>query len=96
MSDKRLTRSLRLRKYETIYKKIVNLEDKKDENIPKIEKEEKKKKERRKKNLNSYQKFVKEESKQEKYNNMRSDDRLKAIAVAWKKYCSKLRKKIKE
>lgn len=93
--SKKLTRSIRLRKYETIYKKIVNSDEKKND-ISKVEKKDiEKKVEKKKKNLNSYQKFVKEESKREKYNNMRSDDRLKAIAIAWKKYCLKLKKKLK-
>jgi hypothetical protein len=92
MSSK-ITRSRRLKKYEQMYMRYI------DEKTPqqksprksrrKIEVEieeiqkEKKRKKKKKKKLNDYQKFVKNESKKEKYKGISSSERFTTIASQW-------------
>lgn len=71
--EKKSTRSNRLRKIENVYNKYKNLFDEK----PKENHQNKSIK--TKKPLNSYQKFVKSESKKEKYKNMNVEDRFSTI-----------------
>ncbi len=80
--NRKLTRSIRLHKYEAIYTDYMKKENMKE--VKKEDKEDKEdKKETKKSSLNIYQKFVKEESKKDKYRNMRGSERLSAIASAW-------------
>ena len=93
----RLTRSARLRKYESVYnsylKKIKNRENSNtvrrkspEKNKPKSapQKSVVKEKKSHKKNLTSYQKYVKKESKKKKYKNLPPRERLVHIAKSWK------------
>lgn len=97
--SRHLTRSVRLRKYESVYKTYIQNGDKKPckksrsprprrhrrhkETTEHRKHSREKKKEKKKKALNDYQKFVKKESKRDKYKNMRGSDRLHAIAIEW-------------
>lgn len=65
--DKKKTKSARLRKYGSVYKKHMK------------GKETTKKKPK----LNEYQKFVQKESGKEKYKSMKGSERLNAIATEW-------------
>lgn len=117
-------RSVRLKKYEAVYKKHVksskehskehfkevahakehskehskelaqgrSKEAKKDK--PKADKP-KGDKPKEKSTLNTYQKFVKDESKKEKYKDMKGSERLSTIAKAWEKHKRKTAKLFK-
>lgn len=101
-TEKKITRSKKLRKYATAYNSIIRNKQKskksprcrrKTKKSPKryIRKSKKKSskkkiiKKSKKRVLNSYQKFVKKESKKEKYKNIPGKLRLSAIALEWKK-----------
>lgn len=90
----RLSRSARLRKYETVYNSYV----KKTENKPKIIRKSPKKlsknikkvsmvkeveSKKNRKSLTKYQKYVRKESKKTKYKNMLPRERLCSIAKTW-------------
>ena len=102
--ERRLSRSVRLRKYETSYKKYMH--NKKEVSSDKRVRRERsihqkrspvhQKTETKKKPLNDYQKFVKEQSKKDKYMNMRGSERLAAIAVEWDLYKKKLSKRVEK
>lgn len=112
-SSKRVSRSIRLRKYETTYEACLkkatvackqkstpvkksrarrkpkkseqvrltpSKERKKSREVPKP----KKKSKDRKRPLNDYQKFVREESKKDKYKGMSASGRMSEISKAWK------------
>ena len=108
-NEKNLTRSVRLRKYEAVYKKFMRNQSsvskprvhrirhrhhKKD--ISQRSPSPKKKKEKKKKPLNDYQKFVKKESVKSKYQNMRGSKRLSAVATEWEIYKKKLSRRIQK
>jgi len=84
----RSSRSVRLKKYEAVYKEhmkkypssSIKYERKIEPDKEKIQTSDKKKT-----ILNEYQNFVKEESKKEKYKNMKGAERLAAIAQVWKR-----------
>ena len=94
-SPKYLSRSARLRKYEVAYEeclkkmtcyKCKRSPDKKsraqEEAVPIKEKSPKKNNE---KLLNSYQKFVRDESQKSKYKGLIASERMTAISKEWKK-----------
>ena len=89
----RATRSVRLKKYEAVYKEHMkkypsstNIETKYvTEQKPKEKKPQTSDSKKKKTLLNEYQNFVKEESKKEKYKSMKGAERLAAIAQVWKK-----------
>ena len=97
-------RSLRLKQYEKVYNRLSlgKVENQTEKKVVKEKTKEKvKPKEKTKSNkeslklgtktLNDYQLFVKEESKKEKYKNIKASERLSMIATAWETY--KKRKK---
>jgi hypothetical protein len=53
-------------------------------------------KEKKKKPLNDYQKFVKAQSRKDKYRNMRGSERLASIALEWEAYKKKLSKRVEK
>jgi len=79
--DKKCTRSNRLRKIENIYNKYKNLFEEKPKE--KDNHQNKSIKTKKPKPLNSYQKFVKSESKKEMYKNMNVEDRFSTIGKVW-------------
>jgi hypothetical protein len=90
--EKKLSRSVRLRKYGTIYKSFVRkLEQTKKSprrSRYKTSHKEREKQSRsieKKKTLNSFQKFVQSESKKDCYKKIPGKERLAVIASAWKK-----------
>jgi hypothetical protein len=101
-TQRELSRSVRLRKYEAVYRAHMRRNDehkrsekprtprptrrKHRENVQERSSRRSKEKERKKKPLNEYQKFVKRESKKDKYRNMRGSERLAAIAVEWDRH----------
>ncbi len=107
--DRRLSRSVRLKKYESVYKEYTKTSEKKSEvsKKPKIKETKKPIKEKEpvvlvqsnpKKSsnqLNPYQEFVKIESKKEKYKNMKGRERMAIIAEEWEKTKRKRKPKIK-
>lgn len=109
-SSKRVSRSIRLRKYESAYRscmeklanrtkdKSLKKKESKIKSRKKVKESESKTKSRTKKKknkkrkddtpktkLNDYQKFMRSESKKDKYSGMSGGDRMKAIGVEWKK-----------
>lgn len=99
-SNKKIIRSAKLRKYATVYKSFIRKveESKIDKSPPRPrrKKGENNKTSKKKRNdsntvvskrkiLNKYQKFVKDESKKEKYKKLPGKERLSAIASEWKK-----------
>jgi hypothetical protein len=105
-TKRNLTRSIRLRKYGSVYRKIIQHEkneksgkEKKDSGKgKKNEKSNKYKSKHRsnKKMLNSYQNFVKQESKSEKDKKLCAKERLVAIAKEWGLKKRRQRRKRKE
>jgi hypothetical protein len=99
--DRRKTKSVRLKKYESVYNEYIKNKSRSPENKtvrePRIVKpiiadtKSRKKEEKavdsgkKKKKLTEYQKFVKEESKKDKYKGLKPDERMAKIAKAWKK-----------
>lgn len=86
------TKSIKLKKYEKVYKSFIRkTEQSKISKSPRLSRShglyeiETKQEKKPKKILNEYQKFVKSESKQEKYKDLPGKLRLAAIANAWKK-----------
>uniref|UniRef100_A0A6C0EJN1 Uncharacterized protein n=1 Tax=viral metagenome TaxID=1070528 RepID=A0A6C0EJN1_9ZZZZ len=108
-TDRRLTRSIRLRKYESVYRECTRHSSPKHSSKHQHhsfskhhhhtpEHKHKDSTARKKKSLNSYQQFVKEESKKEKYQSMRGSERFAAIAAVWehkKRYGKRKKKPIK-
>jgi hypothetical protein len=87
---KSLNRSIKLKKYEKVYKSFIRkTEQSKISKSPRISRTKTenilKKEIKPKKTLNDYQKFVKSESKHEKYKDLPGKLRLAAIANNWKK-----------
>jgi len=107
--ERRLTRSVRIRKYESAYRKYMKKRDGVDKE-PRVHrmrhkhrsssknsaKSSPKEKERKKKRLTDYQKFVKKESCKDKYENMRGSQRMKAISIEWGLYKKRLSKRIEK
>lgn len=113
------SKSVRLRKYGSVYKKYVTTEkstkskkpirptppkrrhrreiesERRETREPREEKESEKKQTSSRK-LNDYQKFVKKESRKEKYNHMKGSERLNAIAAEWENFKKKKKEKFKE
>ena len=54
------------------------------------------KKDKKKARLNDYQKFVKKESKKDKYQDMRGSQRMTAISIEWDSYKKKLSKRVEK
>jgi len=100
--ERHLSRSVRLRKYESAYKTYVqNQKTKNPKRSPHRRHRKKKeaqpeKPKKKKKSLNDYQKFVKKESKKEKYRNMRGDERFHSIAIEWDLKKKKNKRKAKK
>ena len=101
-SPKYLTRSARLRKYEVAYEECLKkmscstkrspvkksrAQQEFELPVPIKQKSPKKKNEMP---LNSYQKFVRDESQKSKYNGLRASERMTAISKEWKKQKDKL------
>lgn len=95
----RTTRSIRLKKYEVVYKEYLKNKSKspkprKHERVkPKSEKKIPEKSEKKiadssrgRKKLTDYQKFVKEQSQKEKYKGLKPEERMAKIARSWKKH----------
>jgi hypothetical protein len=92
---KRIIRSSKLRKYASVYKSYVRKSEQSHTNKSprrtRCKCSSSKKKEStqvsksKRKTLNPYQKFVKDESKKEKYKEMSGKERLIVIAREWKK-----------
>jgi iron uptake system EfeUOB component EfeO/EfeM len=98
-SPKHLSRSARLRKYEVAYEECLKKmscskksPDKKSrvrqETPPEIKQKSPQKK--NEKPLNSYQKFVQDESQKSKYKGLIASERMTAISKEWKKQKDKL------
>lgn len=96
--DRRRTRSVRLKKYESVYKEYIKNKSKSPEpkkyervKIPKNKRQDLSGKKitdsgKGRKKLTDYQKFVREESQKEKYKKLKPDERMAKIAKAWKKH----------
>jgi hypothetical protein len=100
MSVHKPSRSVRLKKYGIVYKEYIRNRSKspiKSRHVVKNDVEEKKvekvKAERKKTALNTYQKFVKEESTRDKYKTMKGSERMLAISQAWEKKKRKEKRK---
>lgn len=96
--DRKNTKSVRLKKYESVYNEYIKNKShspeqprktiRKTQTVSKsVLKQEEKPADsgKKKKKLTEYQKFVKEESKKEKYHGLKPDERMAKIAKAWKK-----------
>lgn len=97
----KMIRSAKLRKYASVYKSYIRKSEqlkmdkspprprrKKDQTNENPEKNKKKITDSnitKRKSLNKYQKFVKEESKKEKYKKLPGKERLSVIASEWKR-----------
>ena len=92
-SPKYLSRSARLRKYEIAYEECIkkNACSKKNTVLRKSpdkkyqQKPDKSPKKKNEKPLNSYQKFVRDESQKSKYKGLIASERMTAISKEWKK-----------
>lgn len=97
MSDKRKerreSRSVRLRKYGSVYKECVS--EKKTVNKKSTEQKlsQTSDSSKKKKILNDYQKFFRQESKKEKYKNLSSRQRMSEIAQIWERKKRKEKRK---
>ena len=98
-SPKYLTRSARLRKYEVAYEECLKKiscskrSPVKQSRAPQEFESQVKQKSPKKKNekpLNSYQKFVRDESQKSKYKGLIATERMTAISKEWKKQKDKL------
>jgi hypothetical protein len=98
-SPKHLSRSARLRKYEVAYEECLKKMSCSKRRSPdkKLRAQQEpvqgKKKSPQKKNekpLNSYQKFVRDESQKSKYKDLIATERMTAISKEWKKQKDKL------
>ena len=99
-SPKYLSRSVRLRKYEVAYEECLKKmtcskrsPDKKSRAQQECETSPVKQKSPKKNNekpLNSYQKFVRDESQKSKYKGLIATERMTAISKEWKKQKDKL------
>lgn len=94
--DRKKTRSVRLKKYESVYKEYLKNKSRSPEpeskthtrkKLEKIKEPDKKvaDSEKGRKKLTDYQKFVKDENKKEKYKDIKPGERMIKIAKAWKK-----------
>ena len=92
MSDnlvsRRLSRSARIRKIKSIYNKHMKSTKTQHPTTPGGGNTNKKSKRK----LTDYQKFVKMESRKDKYKYMCGSERMTAISAQWKLYKSKLKK----
>jgi len=100
-SPKYLTRSARLRKYEVAYEECLKkmscskrspdkkLRIKQECELP-VQAKQKSPKKSIEKPLNSYQKFVQDESQKSKYKGLIASERMTAISKEWKKQKGKL------
>jgi len=87
--DRRPSRSVRLKKYATIYQEVCK---KTEAPIPvpakpskTVANQTKKTSQTKTSQLNAYQEFVRAESKKPKYKEMKGKERLVAIASVWKR-----------
>ena len=77
--EKKVSKSVRIKRYGSVYNQVlqdlstISIHPKKPEKTQK------------KSHLNSYQEFVRVQSKQSKYKNMSASDRLKSIGKEWRK-----------
>ena len=94
-APKEISKSTKLRKYAIVYKSYIRKTEqsnisksprrpRKSEKSNIVNKDKIPKKIPKKKSLNMYQKFVQNESKKDKYKELPSKQRLKAIALEWK------------
>ena len=87
----KISRSVRLRKYEKIYKSFLRQEEYKyKSSMDKISRENLSQhqptpQKSPKKSLNAYQKFIQTESRKSKYKNLPGNQRLSLIALEWKR-----------
>lgn len=92
-SPKYLSRSARLRKYEVAYEECIkktacskkNTVLRKSPDKKSQQQNEKSPKKKNEKPLNSYQKFVRDESQKSKYKGLIASERMRAISKEWKK-----------
>jgi hypothetical protein len=95
--DRKKTKSVRLKKYEIVYKEYLKNKSKSPEPKKQVREKTEKKVEKKtekkikdsgkgRKKLTEYQKFVREESRKDKYKGLKPDERLAKIAKAWKKH----------
>jgi hypothetical protein len=92
-SPKYLSRSARLRKYEVAYEECIKKNEcykkntvlRKSPDKKSQQQTEKLQKKKNEKPLNSYQKFVRDESQKSKYKGLIASDRMIAISKEWKK-----------
>lgn len=94
-SPKYLSRSARLRKYEVAYEECLKKTvcSKKNTVLRKSPDKKSRQQSPKKKNekpLNSYQKFVRDESQKSKYKGLIASERMTAISKEWKKQKDKL------
>ena len=91
--SKKLTRSVKLRKYGKMYNSFLRKEEQSHKSkSPRLERNKEKTDKKiplkdskpKKRPLNNYQKFVQKESKTNKYKNLSGKERLKIIAQEWK------------
>jgi sugar diacid utilization regulator len=94
--DKKRNRSVRLKKYEAVYNEYLKNKSKSPVQKQQVHIVEHKKSEKKisdstkgRKKLTEYQKFVKEQSKREKYKGLKPEERLAKIARSWKKHSLK-------
>jgi hypothetical protein len=96
MASDQLSRSTKLRKYASVYRACIRkIEQSKIIKSPMIvrkpdimcraRRNDEVKQVNKRKSLNCYQKFVKQESKKDKYKKLSGRDRLSVIAYEWKK-----------
>ena len=108
VEKEKVSKSARLRKYGSVYKKHVKPPPSppKRRQVPHRESRRHTETEAqvsrestsrpKPKKLNDYQKFVKKESRKEKYTNMKGSERLNAIAAEWEHFKKKESRKKKE
>ena len=97
-SPKYLSRSARLRKYEVAYEECLKKMScykrspvkKSDVQQERVQAKQKSPKKSIEKPLNSYQKFVRDESQKSKYKGLIASERMTAISKEWKKQKDKL------
>ena len=96
-NEKKVSKSVRLRKYGIVYNSFKVKNEQRGVNTSKSPRRRRRgvfsqtkdthssKLKSKRKSLNSYQKFVKKESKKDKYSNMPGKERLGVIALEWKR-----------
>ena len=83
-SNKRISRSTRLRKYEATYEACIKKALDSCKSKSRTKSRSKSKSRSRKRPLNSYQQFVRTESQKSKYKGMTAKVRMKEISEVWK------------